>query len=309
MANGPDENRRQIAYSSTIRMALQQETTRIWQYCTPHNVTAVMGLSFTDMKPFGPPAQLPAGSQAYEPISIKELSFSNRWLSSSFWDDWAHFHTYDQSMVLEDPNDPVIRYFRASFNRKKDEVAVAAMFGPTKRGKTLPGDDPDVTFPASQQVAVNVVSPGVTPANTGLNRAKLNKAFAMFVKNEAMFEDGPNGSLHMAVSARQLEDLLNDEKVTDRQFLLGQFQQTGRLSYLRFDFHDYQNLPVDASGYRRCPVWMTDGMRVGITQDLHTSFSRMDGYRAQPYFAYAKAFVGAARADEKLVVEVKCSEA
>lgn len=308
MALGPDENRRQIAYSNTLRLALQQETTRIWQFCTPVTVDAVQGLSFDEMAAFGPPAQIPQGSQGYEPITVRELNFTRRWLSSVFWDDWRHFHTFDQSMVLEDPTSAIIRYFKASFNRKKDEVAINAMFGSVKRGKVLPGDDADVTFPAGQQVAVNVVSPGATPANVGLNRAKLNKAFSLFVKNEAVFGDGPEDMLHCAISAKQLEDLLNDDKVTDKQFLLGQFQQTGRLSYLKFDFHDYQNLPVDASGYRRCPVWATDGVRVGITSELETRFTRMDETRLQPWQAYSKAGVGAARADEKLVVEIKCAE-
>ena len=309
MANGPDENRRQVAYSNTLRLALQQETTRIWQYCTPHMVDAVLGMSFDEMGAFGPPNQLPQGAQGYEPIPVRELNFTRRWLSSVPWDDWRHFHTFDQSMVLEDPTSSIIRYFKASFNRKKDEIAINAMLGTAKRGKVLPGDDPDVSFPLGQQVAVNVVDPGVTPANVGLNRAKLNKAFSLFVKNEAMFEDGPDGQLHMAISAKQLEDLLNDTKVTDSTFLLGQFQQTGRLSYLKFDFHDYQNLPVDENGYRRCPVWMTDGMRVGVTRELETRFTRMDETRMQPWQAYASAFVGAARADEKLVVEIKCAEA
>ncbi|MBK8200743.1 MAG: hypothetical protein IPK75_20595 [Acidobacteria bacterium] len=55
--------------------------------------------------------------------------------------------------------------------------------------------------------------------------------------------------------------MLNDDKVTDRDSLLGQFERTGRLNYLNIDFHNYQALPVDGNSYRRCPVWMPMGAR------------------------------------------------
>lgn len=308
MALTPEENRRQIAYSNTLKLALQQESTRIWQYCTTHTVDAVLGLSFDEISPFGPPAVVAKNPSGYEPITIRELAFTRRWLSTTDWDDWKHWHTYDQSVVLEDPTSAVIRYLKASFNRKKDEVAINAMFGAAKRGKVLPGDDADVTFPSTQTIAVTVGNGG--SGNVGLNRAKLNKVYALFMSNQALGDDGPNGTLHMAISSKQLEDLLNDDKVTNRDFLLGQFQSTGRLSYLKFDFHDYEGLPTVSgqSTFRRCPVWMMDGMRVGITKELETTFTRMEGIRKMPYQAYALASFGAARADEKMVAEIICNE-
>lgn len=307
MALGPDENKRRISYANTLRLLLQQETSRIWQYCTPHTVDAELGLGFDEIAPFDAPRAVPAGSR-YEPMGISELQFTRRWLSTSPWDFFKHWPSFELTKTLEDPTSAVMRQIMFAFNRKKDEIAVTAMFGAVKRGKTLPGDDADVTFPAGQVIAVDVVNSGSATA-TGLNRAKLNKVFTLFVGNEAIQDDGPGNGLHMAITAKQLNDMLNDDKVTDRDSLLGQFERTGRLNYLNIDFHNYQNLPVDGSGYRRCPVWLPDGIRCGMTKELTTDLSQRKDIRTLPWQAYAYAEFGAARAEEKMVAEVKCAEA
>lgn len=307
MALGSDENRRRIAYNMGLRLLLQQETSRIWQFCESFTVDAELGLSFDEIGVFEDPNQVAPGS-TYEPVTVNELAFTRRWLQTTTWDLFKHWPTWEMTKVLEDPTSAVMRQFMYSFNRKKDSIAVNAIFGSVKRGKTLPGDDADVTFPAGQVIAVNVINPGAAAGNVGLNRAKLNAVFSLFVKNEAIQDDGPGNGLHMAITAKQLNDMLDDDKVTDRDSLLGQFERTGRLNYLNIDFHNYQNLPTDGSGYRRCPVWIREGMRVGIVRDLTTDLDQNKNMRGYPWQARAAAEIGAARAEEKMVAEVKCAE-
>lgn len=307
MALGPDENLRRITYDNNLRLLLQQQTTRIWQYCEPHNVDAELGLSFDEIGIFEDFDAMVPGAN-YQPIEINELQFTRRWLSTASWEKYKHWSSWNETVTVQDPNSAVLRQFMYSFNKKKDAVALAAMFGAVKRGKTLPGDDADVTFPAGQVIAVDVVNSG-SPTATGLNRAKLNKVFTLFVGNEAIQDDGPGNGLHMAIGSKQLNDMLNDDKVTDRDSLLGQFERTGRLNYLNIDFHNHQSLPTDGSGYRRCPVWIREGMRVAVTKELTTDLTQLKNYKGFPWQAAAMARIGAARAEEKMVAEVKCAEA
>ncbi|MBK8189001.1 MAG: hypothetical protein IPK79_00945 [Vampirovibrionales bacterium] len=307
MALGPTENQVQVAYHDGLRLLLQQETSRIWQYCEQFNVDAEQGLSFDEIAPFEDPLPFVPGSD-YQPITVSELQFTRRWLQTASWKFTKHWPYFSDTVRLTDPTSSVMRQIAMTYNRRKDSVAVAAMFAAVKRGKTLPGDDTDVTFPAGQVIAVDVVNSG-TPAATGLNRAKLNAVFALFVQKEAIMDDGPGNGLHMAITAKQLKDMLNDDKVTDRDSLLGQFERTGRLNYLNIDFHNYQGLPVDGNSYRRCPVWMPMGMRVGVTRELTTDLSQRKDWEGLPWQAHAHAQFGAARAEEKMIAEVKCSEA
>jgi hypothetical protein len=304
MALGPDENTRRVSYHNTMRLLLQQETTRIWQYCQPHTVDAELGLAFGEMAVFDDPEPFVPGSD-YEPIVVNELAFTRRWLNTAKWRQHKHWPYYNDTYVLSDPTSDVMRQFMYSFNRRKDRIAVAAMFAAVRRGKTLPGDDADVTFPAGQTIAVTVGNGG--SGNVGLNRAKLNAVFSLFVANEAIQDDGPGGGLHMAITAKQLNNMLDDDKVTDRDSLLGQFERTGRLNYLNIDFHNYQNLPT-TGGFRRCPVWIKEGMRVGITKELMTDLSQRKDMMGLPWQAVAYAELGAARAEEKMVAEVLCAE-
>lgn len=297
---------RRVAYSNTLALAVQQKTSRIWDYCEEHDVNADDGLSFDEMAANAAPTAIGKTANRFDAMQIKELSIVRRWLQTSKWDDVRHWVSWDETKTLTNVTSPVIQSFRQSFNRLKDKIVIDAMFGAAKRGMDKPGDDDDAVFDATNQVvAVNVVNSG-SATNTGLNRAKLNQAWAILVGNEVIGDDGDGEEVHCAIARKQLEELLIDDKVTDRQFLLGQFNQTGQLRYLNIMFHNYQSLLKDGSSYYRVPMWVKSGIRRGVTKDLTTDLSQRRDIRGLPWQAYAWAEIGAARTDEKKIVEIKC---
>lgn len=304
MSTDIEVHKRRVAYANTLRLALQQEDTRLWDKCETHDLDAELGLAFDEMAP----TAMVKVTGKLQPTPNLDMSYSRRWLSAAPF-VWAHhWDKFDQTKVLTNINSSLIRSARMASNRTKDSVVADAFFADVARGMDKPGDDSASTFPAGQVVAVNVGHASWDPvANTGgsatgMNMAKLKQALVKMVGNEA-----PNDPVFCAITATQLSNLLFDDEFTNKDWILGQFNERGEVKFLNWTFVNYQGLAVDGSGYRRVPVWMKSGMRRAVVKDLETKLdSRSDlNYAWQ---AWAGMDVGAARADDKLVVEIKCAE-
>lgn len=303
MANETDieVHKRRVAFSNTLRLALQQEDTIIWQYTEPHSVDAELGLAFDEMPAFGSPEPITAKLQ---PITVKPLNFTRRWLQTTKWHDEKHWDTFDLTKTVTDPQSSVLKNFRSSFNRKKDEVVVAAMIGSVQRGMNYPGADTATAFDTTNQVvAVDYVASG-SAANSGMTRAKIIKAKQMFMAAQADMRQ-----LHCALTSKQWADLANDTTLTNDQHTLGTMDERGVIQYLGVSFHIYEYLPLINTTHRRCLMWTTDGVRTGVVTDFEAHLDRITTHVGYPWQAHVTCEIGAARADEKLVVDVRCIEA
>ena len=292
-------HKRRVEYSDTLRMALQQTNAVLWPYCEFHDVSAELGRAFDDIPPEGPPDPITGKIQ---PISIKELTFSRRWLQTSKWAWTRHWDAFDATKTLTNPASSVMTNIRQSYERKQDAMAVAAMLGVVKRGMDAPGDDPDTAFDSTnQKVAYNYVASG-SATNSGLTRAKVVEAKRKFMANYA-----GNRELHIAVSSKEWGDLLNDDKFTDATYTAGGTDEMGNIRMLGFTWHFYEDLPVvsGSPSYRRCVAWARDGVRVGVVKPLDSDLDRIKTHVGYPWQAHAWCEMGAARADEKLVVEIQ----
>jgi len=309
MALLPNEHERNIAFSASIQMALQQDDTRLWQFSATHEgEDTTDGSAFDEMAAFGRPAVV-TNPHAYNPIVISELQFTRRWLRARMWKDHKHWPSVTDTVNLSDPTNPVIQYFRASFNTEKDRYWIEQYFGPTQRGMLAPAGDTDITWPAAQTIAVDVLGPGVTPAATGMNRWKINEAFALFLRNEATKYNTGSPQIHIAVSSKQFLNLLNDDTLNDRMSILGQFTAQGWINYIGIMFHHSENLPVTVSGsHRRCPVWMAEGIKIKTAKEPSPRLTQLDGIELHPWQATVNMKIAAARANEKLCAEILCDE-
>lgn len=294
-----ETHKRRVEFDASLRMALQQEQAVIWPYCEYHDVSAELGRAFDEIPPEGPPDPITGKLQ---PINIKELSFTRRWLQTSAWEWSHHWDDFDLSKTLTNPAASVMNNIRYSYARKQDAMAVYAMFGAVRRGMDGPGDDPDTAFDSTnQKVAYNYVASG-SATNSGLTRAKVVEAKRKFMANYA-----GNRELHIAVSSKEWGDLLNDDKFTDNTYTAGGTDEMGNIRMLGFTWHFYEDLPIvtGSPNYRRCIAWARDGVRVGVVKPLWTDLDRIKTHKGFPWQAYAFCEMGAARADEKLVVEIQ----
>lgn len=206
---------------------------------------------------------------------------------------WADFiDKEDLIRTLIDPTSPYALNAVAAFGRSMDDVLIAAASGTSYTGKT---GGTAVALPSGQKVA---------EGNTGLSVAKLIAAKGIFWTND-IDEDIP---LHIAVSSKQLQDLLNENKATSSDYAAVKALVKGEIdTFMGFTFHRTQRLSIDSSDIRTCLAWAQDGLLLGLGADIHTNISeRADkNYLTQVWCGMT---IGATRMEEKKVVEIGCDE-
>ena len=206
---------------------------------------------------------------------------------------WADFiDKEDLIRTLIDPTSPYALNAVAAFGRSMDDVLIAAASGTSYTGKT---GGTAVALPSGQKVA---------EGNTGLSVAKLIAAKGLFWSND-IDEDIP---LHIAVSSKQLQDLLNENKATSSDYAAVKALVKGEIdTFMGFTFHRTQRLSIDSSDIRTCLAWAQDGLLLGLGADIHTNISeRADkNYLTQVWCGMT---IGATRMEEKKIVEIGCDE-
>ncbi len=109
-------------------------------------------------------------------------------------------------------------------------------------------------------------------------------------------------------TAEQHDDLLNEAQAISLDYNTRPVLVDGRITaFMGFNFVHCERLGVDASSYRRVPVYAKSGVHLGMWNDINTQISeRADkGYSTQ---VYCKGTFGATRTEEKKVVEILCQE-
>lgn len=206
---------------------------------------------------------------------------------------WSDFiDNEDKLRTLIDPTSAYTLNAVAAFGRSVDDIIIAAASGTAYTGKT---GGTAVSLPAGQKI---------TDDNTGLTIAKLIAAKGLFWSND-IDEDI---LLHIAVSSKQLQDLLGTTQATSADYNSIKALVKGEIdTFMGFRFHRTQRLAVDANNIRTCLAWAQDGLCLGLGADIHTKISeRADkNYLIQVWCGMS---MGATRMEEKKVVEIGCDE-
>lgn len=197
----------------------------------------------------------------------------------------------DALQMLVDPKSTYMQAKKAAAARKTDETIITAL-----GGAALTGQDGtvSVSFPASQQIVAG---------GTGLTKVKLISAKKILDENEVDKDDR-----YIAVSAEQLEDLLNTTEVTSSDFNSVKALVQGELdTWLGFKFIHTEQLQVDGASARLVYAWQKKGVQLTIQKDVEGRVTeRPDkNYAWQVYLRMA---LGATRLEEDRVVEIACVE-
>jgi hypothetical protein len=222
--------------------------------------------------------------------------------------NWADLiENADKARMLTDPTSKYAQTGNSAMNRLIDDAIIPAFFATAYTG----GDGTtQVTFPASNQIAVNSWAYGSGSGNAGLTISKLIEARVGLLGGEVTddYDDQEMDNVYIAVTARQLGNLLATTEVTSKDYNAVQALVEGQVKrFMGFEFVRTERLQLDANGYTRVPVWHKDGMYLGIAEDM-TQVAigiREDKNRAvQPYYEMV---FGAARIEEARVWEIKCT--
>ena len=215
--------------------------------------------------------------------------------------DWADLiDRPDRIRMLIDPSSPYSQNAAYALGRKMDEVILDAAFGSVYTGKT---GATTVTFPNTQQVAVDYVESGVA-ANSGLTIAKLRKAKQILDANEV----DPTERRYIAVTAKQVTDLLRTTEITSADYNTVRALVQGELNtFMGFEFVRTELVRTNASNHRRVLVWAQSGLLLAVGQDIITDIGPRRDKRNSTQ-VYVSASFGATRMEEEKVVEIICAE-
>ena len=232
---------------------------------------------------------------------ISDQAMAKRWIRPQQYDCAKLVDEWDEQLLGEVvlPTSPIIQSHAQAYARTCDSIIIGALGGPASTGPT---GIVQTALPAGQKVAVNYVESG-TAANSGLTIAKLRAAKFLFDSNEIDEEE----ERIMVVSAKQLQDLLRDDKVTSADYNTVRALVDGALNtFMGFKFRRSQLLGK-VSTVRSCYAYVKSGVILAerglkTHMDVRTDLSHSLQIRSV-------ASLAAVRMEEKKVVEIACDEA
>jgi hypothetical protein len=199
----------------------------------------------------------------------------------------------DKVRLLVDPTSTYARAAAAAMGRAMDDVIISAALGSAKTGKD-----------GSTTTAFDTSNNQIAAGGNGLTLAKLIEAKEILDSGDV----DPSIPRYIAVSPKQVSDLLNNTTVTSSDYNTVKALAMGEInSFVGFNFIVTNRLGVDGSSNRRVIAWAMDGIKAAIGKEPTARIDeRADkSYATQIYYSMT---LGATRMEEKKVVEVLCAE-
>jgi len=227
-----------------------------------------------------------------------ETPHSRRMITTVPWDLADLIDEPDKAQTLIDPLNAYHQAFRGGFNRKTDKIILEAL-----RGTAYYGEEgaSSIALPTAQKVVAS---------SKGMVLEKLIKASEILNLADVPSEEegGPNYQRWMAISPKQVSDMLLEIEVGSADYNLVKPLTEGKVTrFMGFNFVVTNQL-VLASTTRYCIAWVKAGIYLGVNYDIVSTVDRMPNKKNSTQI-FMSMHLGAARVEEKLVVEIACIEA
>lgn len=214
--------------------------------------------------------------------------------------DWADLvDREDQIRMLSDPASMYAEAAAMAMGRTMDDVIIAAATGTAYTGVDA---GTSTVYDTAMTVDVQVVWPGVTAADSGLNVAKILEAAKLLGANNVDLDE----EKFMVVNAAQIKSLLMDTKVSSHDYNVIKPLVEGQVSrFGGFTMIPCERIGLDGNGDHKVLYWAKGGMCLGLGKDISTRMSeRPDKNYAMQVFASMD--IGATRLEEARVGYIEC---
>lgn len=211
--------------------------------------------------------------------------------------EWADLiDKEDKLKMLIDPQSDYSINAAWALGRSIDDAIIECFANTAYTGKA---GATSTAFPAA-----NIVSRGAT----GLTLQKLLDAKLILDKADV----DPNEERYIAITSKQLSDLLNITEIKDADYNTVRALVRGEVdTFLGFKFIICNRLAgalgAVATYGRVCPMWVKSGVLLALSHDIETQITQ----RADKSYAtqvYARMSIGATRMEEAKVVQILCTE-
>jgi hypothetical protein len=214
--------------------------------------------------------------------------------------DWADLvDNEDQVRMLIDPTSMYAEAAAMAMGRAMDDAIIAAATGTAYTG--VDGTT-STSYDSNMTVGVQVVWPGVTAADSGLNVAKILEAAKLLGQNDVDMDE----EKYLILNARQVKSLLMDTKISSHDYNVIKPLVEGQVSrFGGFTMIPCNRIGVDGNSDDKVLFWAKGGMLLGMGKDISTRMSeRPDKNYAMQVFASMD--IGATRMEEVRVGYIEC---
>lgn len=275
-------------FSSTIYMLAEQRYSRLRGAVMVQPVT---GESFAVERMGGVSVNQVTSRHGDTPLN--STPHTRRWGFISDYDVADLIDKPDKAKLLIDPTSGYVMRHAGAMGRGMDDAIITAATGTAATGHTGTGT---ASLSGNQVIA---------DGSVGLTIDKLMQAKQVLDQNEVE-EFYPR---FWACSAKQIRDLLNDDKITSADFNVVQALVQGKVdTFLGFKFIRTERLASPSTNIRRNFCWAQPGLVLGVQAEPSSAVDvRPDKRRSQQ--VYTAGSWGAVRVEDEMVVQVDCSEA
>jgi len=196
----------------------------------------------------------------------------------------------DVVQALSNPTNAYSMAFAMAMNRAEDREIIAAFFATAVTGKEGTGTAAFDT--TNKRLTVNAY----TVARLLTAKKKLDE------------DEVRKGGRTAVVSAEQLEDLLNQTEVKSIDYNSVKALVQGEVdTFVGFHFVHSEQLGIDGSSDRRCPLYQKNSMKLAVWIEKRGTIDRLPSKNNSTQVFYEMR-CGATRMDEKGVIEMISSE-
>lgn len=288
-------------FSRNIDLLLQQKDSRLSPYVTTGNHT---GEKASPVDQFGP-VEMQDIVGRFQPMGRVDAPAERRWVSPVFSDLPQLIDHFDKLKIITDPQSSYVQNAVNAANRRKDRHIINAFFANAAIGVNGASSEvfgTTVTTSGGQNVSVNTGG-----AASGLNVAKLKAALRRLMEADVDVE--AEGGVHVALNAKQLEELSTEIQVISTDFGNPVFDKNKLIkSWWVFQFHHteliQQGTDDQAGTSYMVPAWVKSGVHLGIWESVTTNISQRNDLQGMPWQVYVKMGAGATRLELGKVVRI-----
>lgn len=205
----------------------------------------------------------------------------------------------DRIRMLIDPAGPYTTAGMYAMGRAMDDKIIEAALATAYTGED---GTTQTSYDSNMTVGIQVVDPGVSSADTGLNIAKLIQAKQNLDANDV----DPDEERFIVVNARQMSSLLKTTQVTSADYNSVKALVQGHIdTFLGFKFKMTNRITTDSNSDDEVLYWAKSGMLLAIGQDVKVDIGpRRDKNNATQ--VHLMMDIGATRMEEEKVGKILC---
>ena len=274
-------------FSATVHLLAEQKMSRLRKTV---RIEPVVGESFA-VETVGGIDKANTVLELHGDTPLNNTPHARRWGFMVDYDVADLIDKQSRVKLLITPDSIYVRRHAGTMGRSVDDEVLRALENSAATGKT---GTTLVALPSAQKIAAGSV---------GLTVSKLIQAKEILDASE-VDEFIPRFFL---VAAKQLRNLLEDDKVTSSDFNTVKALVHGEINeYLGFTFVRTERMTKSGSD-RLCYAYAMDAISLGIADEPKSVASpRPDKRMAQQIYTWGT--WGAVRVEDKMVVEIKCQE-